>query len=89
MGSIRSACVHKALAHGEKRQQKNRVDEVAPFLNPLLDSDESSYRASALHAIKKGWGSTVNEPFLKRILHDTKDAGVKKEVNAAIKRIGS
>ena len=28
--------------------QKNRVGEVAPFLNPLLDSKDSSHRDSAL-----------------------------------------
>ena len=68
--------------------QVHRVEEVAPYLNPLLESEDHFDRDSALLAIKQGWGSTVNESFLKRLLQDTKQSKVKREVDAALKRIG-
>ena len=68
---------------------KNQVGEVAPLLNPLLESKDSFQRDSAILAINKGWGSTANQPALKRILENTKDTKVQREVAAAKNRIGS
>lgn len=67
---------------------KNQVGEVAPLLNPLLDSKDVFHRESAVLAIKQGWGSTVNQPALQRVLQSTTDARFRKEVVAAINRLG-
>lgn len=69
--------------------QKDQVRSVAPELNLLLDSKDASHRESAVRAIKQGWGSKVNEPALRRVLQNTKDARKQKELNEAISRLGS
>jgi hypothetical protein len=63
------------------------VGEVAPLLNPLLESKDGFQRDSALLAIKHGWGSLDNEPILVRVAMNTKDARVQKEVTEVVKRL--
>jgi hypothetical protein len=60
---------------------------VAPELNVLLESANSFQRESAIAAIKNGWGSSVNEPALKRLRESTNDARVQREIEAALKKI--
>jgi hypothetical protein len=67
---------------------KNYVADVAPLFNPLLESKDNFHRDSALQAIKQGWGSSVNEPALRRIQQNVKDARVQKDVAAALSSIG-
>jgi hypothetical protein len=64
------------------------VAEVAPLLNPLLQSRDVFHRDSALMAIKRGWGTQANEGALKQVLLTTKDAKLQNEVAAAINRLG-
>jgi hypothetical protein len=64
------------------------VAEVAPLLNHMLQSKDKFHRDSALMAIKQGWGNQANEEDLRRLLTSTKDAKTKKEVAAAIERLG-
>jgi E3 Ubiquitin ligase len=66
---------------------KSQIPEVAPELNGLLDSNSSSQRDAALAAIKKGWGSSVNEPALRRLQEKSTDEWVQKDVAAAFKKI--
>jgi hypothetical protein len=66
----------------------SRAAEVAPHLNPLLESSDNFHRESAVLAIKQGWGSAVNEPALRRIQQSTRDARFQKDVSAALNRIG-
>jgi hypothetical protein len=68
--------------------QKNRVNDVAPHFNPLLESKDGFHRESAVMAIKKGWGSTTNERALRRALDATPDARGQQEVQAALDTIG-
>src|SRR5262249_12681468 len=84
-----SARAWAARKLAETPVQQDQVAEVAPHLNPLLESKDSFHRDSAVLAIKQGWGSTANENALRRALQSTKDARVKKELNAALNRIGS
>jgi hypothetical protein len=64
------------------------VAEVAPYLNPLLQSKDGFHRESALRAIERGWGTQANEATLKQLLRTTRDAKVQNEILAAIKCLG-
>jgi hypothetical protein len=66
---------------------KSEVPAVAPELNVLLESANSFQRESAIDAINNGWGSSVNEPALRRLRENTTDARVQREIDAALKKI--
>ena len=66
----------------------HQAAEVAPLLNPLLESRDGFHRDSAVLAIKQGWGSPVNEPGLRRLLQSTRDARKQQELTAALNRLG-
>jgi hypothetical protein len=72
---------------GETAPVANLVKDAAPLLNPLLESKDVFHRDSALSAIKNGWGSKANEATLRRLLSDTKDAKVQKEINSALNQL--
>ena len=38
-----------------------QAGEVAPLLNPLLESKDGFCRESAVLAIKQGWGASTNQ----------------------------
>jgi hypothetical protein len=67
---------------------KERVNDVSPYLNALLESNTSAQRDSALQAIKQGWGSKANEPALRRLQESNNQMRVQKDVAAALKAIG-
>src|SRR5262249_26522167 len=63
------------------------VDKVAPHLNPLLESKNSSHRESAPLAIRHGWGTAENEPALQRLLSTARNEKVRGEVTEAIGKL--
>jgi hypothetical protein len=65
-----------------------KVAEVAPLLNPLLQSKDVFHRDSALMAIKQGWGTQANEATLWQVQINTKDARVQKEIASVLSRLG-
>jgi hypothetical protein len=71
-----------------ERAAADSAADVAPQLNPLLQSDDNFHRESALMAINRGWGTQANESILKALIATTKDAGAKKDLNAALKKLG-
>jgi hypothetical protein len=66
---------------------KSEVPAVAPELNVLLESANRFQRESAIAAIKNGWGSSVNEPALRRLQQNANDARLQREIDAALKKI--
>lgn len=76
-----------ARALPELKADDERVDEVAPLLNPLLESKDVFHRDGALHAIQRGWGTVVNGPALRKLHRETNDARRQKDITAAIDRL--
>ena len=55
----------------------------------ILSGIEAVERDAAILAIKQGWGGPTNQPGLVRILENTGDSALRRDISAALDRIGN